>query len=654
MHPLKNAYSILFIFLTALINISYAQTAITTTKFEELRNKTEDLMKTYPDSALVFAEKLIMLAVNSTSDQLLANAYSTMASLKIARSLPEEAFAINEKSFNINKKLKNDAELSKNYSLYATIYQNKADYVNATLNFNKAIKLANDTKQYVTVSYCYRCLSKINLIQQKNEKALEYANKAINYQPNNGNPREKGLAFIAIADYYRDSNNFDSSNYYYQEAYNIFDLNKIDISKAWVLSLWAILYAEKDPIKTTEMMLKAQSIFDTVSPFSVFSSNNIGNIGEMFKTLAKSDSLIKLIGTSNFPNTKSALLEKSATYLNRALSIAQKKKNGLDIYYASGNLAELLSIKGDYKAAFEYLIMSDTYKDSIFSQKNKNAIAKLESEKEMLQLKNLNEKKSTLLTILTGAAICLILFSLLGYWNFRNKQKVSTQQQELQQQRISQLEKDKQLLAIDAMLKGQEEERSRLAKDLHDGLGGMLSGVKLSFVNMKENMIMDAETFQSFEASILRLDDTIAELRKVAHNLMPEALVKFGLNNAVTDFCNAMQLASKIKIIFEPMGLDRQLSNTADLYVYRIIQELINNAVKHAAPHQILVQLTKTSDKILLTVEDDGKGFNKEILASAKGIGMKNLQQRVDYFKGEIDMESQPGEGTSVNIELIA
>jgi signal transduction histidine kinase len=135
---------------------------------------------------------------------------------------------------------------------------------------------------------------------------------------------------------------------------------------------------------------------------------------------------------------------------------------------------------------------------------------------------------------------------------------------------------------------------------------------------------------------------------------MPEALVKFGLKNAVLDYCNSMQLSSKTKIIFEQMGNERQLSNTADLYIYRIIQELINNAIKHAAPNQILVQLTKTNDKILLTVEDDGKGFDKQILPFAKGIGMKNLQQRVDYFKGKIDITSQPTEGTSVNIELIA
>ena len=648
MYPLKNVCLLSIVFFAAVINVSYAQTtANKTTEFEQLRNKTEDLLKIYPDSALVYAEKLITLAVNAKSDQLLANAYSTMANLKIAKALPDEAFALNDKSYAINDKLDNAIELSKNYSLYGTIYQNKADYVNATLNFNKALNLANDTKQYVTISYCYRCLSKINLVQEKNEKALDYANKAINYQPNNSNPREKAMAFLAVADYYGNINNFDSSERYYQQAYKILDSNKIEISKAWVLSLWAILYAEKEPIKTTEMMLKAQSIFDTLSPYSVYSSNNIGNLGEMFKTLAKSDSLIKLIGTTNFPNTKSKLLEESASYLKRALSIAQNKKNGLDIYYASGNLAELLSMKGDYKAAFEYLIMSDTYKDSIFSQKNKNAIAKLESEKEVLQLQATNKQRAALNKILIGAAAALLFIGFLGYRNFRNKQVI-------QKQKITELEKEKQLLTVDAMLKGQEEERSRLSKDLHDGLGGMLSGVKMSFSNMKENMIMDAANTAVFERSITQLDNTIAELRKVAHNLMPEALVKFGLKTAVTDFCQSMQLSSKIKIICEQLGSERDLGNSANVNVYRIIQELVNNAVKHAQANQVLVQLTTSVNKVLITVEDDGKGFNIEDIEKAAGIGYTNLKHRVAYLNGKIDINSKPNEGTSVNIELAA
>jgi signal transduction histidine kinase len=171
---------------------------------------------------------------------------------------------------------------------------------------------------------------------------------------------------------------------------------------------------------------------------------------------------------------------------------------------------------------------------------------------------------------------------------------------------------------------------------------------------MRENLIMDPANVLAFENSISQLDQTISELRKVAHNLMPEALVKFGLKNAILDYANTMQLASNVNIHFEQMGETRDLGNTNDLYIYRIIQELINNAIKHASANRVLIQLTKTNKRVILTVEDDGKGFDPSAVENAKGIGLKNLQQRVDYLNGKMTIESKTSEGTSIHIELEA
>ncbi len=234
----------------------------------------------------------------------------------------------------------------------------------------------------------------------------------------------------------------------------------------------------------------------------------------------------------------------------------------------------------------------------------------------------------------------------MGYRNFRTKQK-------LQQQKISELEKEKQLAAIDNLLQGQEEERSRLAKDLHDGLGGMLSGVKLSFNNMKENLVLTPENFQAFQQSINRLDETITELRKVSHNLMPDVLLKFGLTEALQDYCSQLNSSTNATtIVFQHIGEKRIISNTGNLYMYRIIQELINNSLKHGNATSILAQLNTNAEKILITVDDNGKGFNPADLINSKGIGMSNIKQRVEYLKGKMDIDSQLGKGTSVNIEL--
>lgn len=642
----KLVHVLLLLVLFSKTNCGFAQNSkLLVADFENLRNKTEELLKSYPDSALIFANRLMVMATSAKSDALRAAALSTLSNIKIAKSLPDEALALNEESYGINKRLQVKKEIANNLSQFGTIYQNKGDYINATKYFIQSLDVAKQLNAYSIIKYNYRCLSKINFLQNNAESALAYARKSIDLDKVSPNPREKALGLVSIADYYSMKNNIDSAEIYYAQSYDLLQKNNIHYSMAWVLSLWAIIYAEKNMIKTGEMMLKAQAIFDTIAPESIFSANNIGNIGEVYFTIAKNDSLIAKLTGNAIPGTKADLLSAAEQYFNRCLLYSAKSKNVYTSLYFTGNLADLQAYKGDYKNAYTSLQAKFKYNDSLFSQKNKNAIAKLESEKELQELTAINKQKSILNKILIGCAGALLLIGVLGYRNFRSRQK-------LQQQQITQLEIDKQLLAIDAMLKGQEEERSRLAKDLHDGLGGMLSGVKLSFVNMKENLIMDAESVTSFEKSILQLDNTIAELRKVAHNLMPEALVKFGLKNALLDFCNSMQLSGKTKIIFEQFGTERLLSNTAELYIYRIFQELINNAIKHANADQILVQLTKTNDKVLLTVEDDGKGFNTELIKSVKGIGLKNIQQRVAYLKGKIDLSSQVEEGTSVNIEL--
>ena len=182
----------------------------------------------------------------------------------------------------------------------------------------------------------------------------------------------------------------------------------------------------------------------------------------------------------------------------------------------------------------------------------------------------------------------------------------------------------------------------------------MLSGVKLSFVNLKEKLILPAEYQVNFERSINQLDNTISELRKIAHNLMPEVLVNFGLEEALRDFCRSMQTSSGIAIVYQQLGEDRKLNSQAEINIYRIVQELVNNALKHSGAQQIIVQLTKNDRKTTVTVEDDGKGFDPKTTEVKKSAGLRNIKNRINYFNGVLDIASDPGNGTSVSIELIA
>lgn len=278
------------------------------------------------------------------------------------------------------------------------------------------------------------------------------------------------------------------------------------------------------------------------------------------------------------------------------------------------------------------------------AEKKELRIRQLEADRAVQELSM--KQKSTMNGVLTGGMILISLIALLTYRNYRHKQK-------LQLQRINELETEKQLAATEAVLKGEEQERTRLAKDLHDGLGGMLSGIKYTMNAMKGNLIMKPEDAQAFERSMDMLDSSIREMRRVAHNLMPETLVKFGLDTALRDYCNDINQSGAIQINYQSFGLEgTTLDQTIAISIYRIIQELIGNILRHAAAKTAIVQVSKTDDMIILTVEDDGKGFDPNLLKQSKGIGWTNIQNRIAFLQGKLDVYSTQGKGTSVTIEI--
>jgi len=320
------------------------------------------------------------------------------------------------------------------------------------------------------------------------------------------------------------------------------------------------------------------------------------------------------------------------------------------------HLSHLAYSMQDVRKGKAYSEHSDLLGDSILNENIFELEKKYETERKESQIRTLEankkvqdlslQRREIFIYVLVGSMIVLAIILALSYRTYKQKQI-------LQQQRINELEKEKQLSATEAVLKGEEKERSRLAKDLHDGLGGLLSGIKYSFTTMKENLIMTPENHQAFERGMDMLDSSIKEMRRVAHNMMPESLVRFGLDTALKDFCNDINQSGALQISYQSIGFaDVPLDQTMAITVYRIVQELINNTLKHAAAKTAIVQVTRIDNRLSVTVEDDGKGFDTAIINTAGGMGWSNIRSRVDFLKGKMEVESEPGKGTSVQIEL--
>lgn len=370
---------------------------------------------------------------------------------------------------------------------------------------------------------------------------------------------------------------------------------------------------------------------------------------ELFGYMGQSDVSLK---TGQFKSAESAITK--GIILAKSLGLKLELK---DLYLRA---AELYEATGKLKQSVTYRKEFELLSDSILNEKNNTAInlieIKFETEKKENKIQSLEKEKEIRDLILrqknfqnsvlfvSALALVALLFLLYRF----NKQK-----QLLQQNRINELEKEKQLTAASAILQGQEEERSRLARDLHDSLGGLLSGIKHSFSDMKETIIMTPENMLRFEKGLALLDTSINEFRRVAHNMMPESLQKFGLDAAIRDFCAGLNNKSGLQVIYQSYEMDQlTIPNTTSITIYRVIQELLNNILKHAEATEVVVQASKESQKLLITVEDNGKGFDTSILQESEGIGWANIRNRLDFIKGKVDIQSAFQKGTAVNIEI--
>jgi two-component system NarL family sensor kinase len=358
---------------------------------------------------------------------------------------------------------------------------------------------------------------------------------------------------------------------------------------------------------------------------------------------------------------------KAMSLAKQYIEAAGRSKDHMQLRYAYNQAAHVEMEMGKMDMGDYYSALRDSIDDLIRSdrilQNTQELEAKYSLNKKQAEIDQLNQQQEIQqLTLrqrnivnwaLAAAVFVAILVGLLYRRNYRQKKKLLETGTLLQQQRITELEQERQLLAARAVVQGQVEERTRLAKDLHDGLGSILSSAKFSFTNMKERLIITPDNAAAFEKGMDMLDKSISELRRVAHNLMPEALTRFGLDTALKDFCNSVDQSGALRLTYQSFGLhETVIPDVVSAAVYRIIQELVNNILKHADATTALVQLIRNNDALTIAVEDNGKGFDPAILENNTGMGYLSLRNRVAYLKGTIDIQTAAGKGTSINIEI--
>lgn len=352
-------------------------------------------------------------------------------------------------------------------------------------------------------------------------------------------------------------------------------------------------------------------------------------------------------------------LESAETYYFSGVEVARKMEQKNNLLTLLLPLSEVQFQMQKNKEAYKNLEEAYSLQAVLYDEQRLTAMEEMQAKFDLRQKVNeltiseleLSERTKQRNLFRIGALFLAIVASSV-FFGLRSRIKmnkaIAERKETIQLQRINQLEQEKKLTALSAMLEGEERERSRIANDLHDGLGGLLTAVKSYFGSFANGL----EQTPHYNKTNQLIDEACVEVRRISHNMMPRSLALSGLTGALQDLASDIRQKG-LNCELEIIGLeDVVLSKVKTTNLYRIVQELTNNVLKHAKSSNLLIQLICQDNTITVIVEDDGVGFDHTAAHQQKGLGLSSIKARVEFLAGQIHWDAVLNEGTTVSIKV--
>lgn len=340
-------------------------------------------------------------------------------------------------------------------------------------------------------------------------------------------------------------------------------------------------------------------------------------------------------------------LEQAEHYIRKALDLAIALGNHKQTYEAYESLSDFFSRNKRYDSAYHYAMLHKIYKDSFVKVQQNEIIADLTTRYETVKKERIIREQQAVISRrnigIAGVSTLLMVALFTGYAFYRKKK--SEQQLFLQKELTRQQE-----LAGKAVIEAEEKERHRIAGDLHDSVGQMISAAKLNLSALRQELLFKTkDSALAFDKALALVDESCREVRTVSHNIMPNALLKSGLADAIRSFIGKIDQRI-IHVNFYAEGFNEKMDQSVESILYRVIQECVNNVIRHSGANKLDIALVRDEEGISATIEDNGCGFDVSSRELAGGIGMKNIRSRVGYLKGTVEWDAVPGKGTVVAI----
>ena len=547
------------------------------------------------DSIIYYAKKAILLLEKEKKDELMANSYYYLSYAQLIVGSYESALN------NIKIATKQYGALKDTVGLITAYQWNSIIY--------------HDTKEYI-------------LGIEYGLKAYDLANK---YKSKTADLKAKVLNAIAIN--YDDNGDFDMAIAYHKKVI-------------------ALKYELSDTLKLAPTYnnignsLMKKGDYKTAKLF--FLKNKV--ITELKKSKYGQATVYTNLGTVAYLNQN---WKDAAYFLNKAESISFEINDVEKIQDVLFQQYKYYEAHSNLTKALNYLTSYYQLKDSLLNIDKINALQKLEThyktkeketeiEQQQLVITNqglLLQKNTILIIALIVLVLLLLLVGFLIKTRLTKKQQLTLQQKEIDY-------KEAQLASI---ISAQEKERARFSSDLHDSFGQTISILKMNIKTVQQELAPSTKSESLFEDSKKMLNAMYDELRAVCANLMPTTLQKLGLVDALNEFAQRVNNSGQINISISNFGLTSRMDDLQEIALYRIVQEWVNNILKYGNAKTVLVQITADFEEVTITIEDNGMGFDKALLAETKGNGWKNINSRIKFLNGTVEVDTnQNRNGTTL------
>ena len=495
-----------------------------------------------------------------------------------------------------------------------------------------------------------------------------------------GSLYEVALMNLEISSVLQSQNNFEEDTLYFDEFWEYAkNNNNIELLAKGYNYKGRISFLDKNPEVPMNHFKKAYQLFQENGNNNM-TITNLMNMGVVYSNRMKNNDsariqyfmALKLLKKNNehLKNTnqfhdllnnignsyrRSKEYKMALEYYKQAETLKVKKYHTKTKKILFGNMDATYYYLGNFEKAYDYLYKYDSIKDVINLTNQNTTISDIQEkydneklradnlESEAKRIQNRNWLIAAGFALLFGAGIAFLLQN-----NTTKKRLLAEQEAILKQERVDNLLKEQELVSIDAMIEGQEKERQRVANELHDNLGSLMATIKLHFdnskISKKDPALKNAQKL---------LDEAYQKVRGMAHSKNSGVMSDQGLLPAIKKMAQVITETNALEVVVEDFGMGDRLENSLELNLFRMVQELVANAIKHAEASKVSIQLTQHEDNLNIIIEDNGKGFDRsKVDASKTGMGLTTIEKRVEHLEGNFTVDSILGKGTSILIDI--